>query len=186
MTHPIGPPTPKGNLFHHSPAVTPLSPTHILLRVVVAPSLSMRRPMNFLSMYGITSIVVIIMPKTTVHIIMACMNDSRAGCMPANPSWRLKIGPTVKGSGHAQVLGMVTCRSISSDGIRSCTLSIDQLVRESVHPTMSNQSLLVILSPICLSDTRIKRTHDCRDVSYLVANHALSCEWDCNENRRSN
>ena len=50
LSHPMGAPMPKGSWFHHSPAVTPLSPTHRLRRVVVAPSLSIRRPMNFRSM----------------------------------------------------------------------------------------------------------------------------------------
>ena len=72
-------PMPKGNCFHHSPAGTPLSPSHRLLRVVVAPSLSISRPMNFLSMYGMASIVSIMTVKTTVHMMVACMNDSRAG-----------------------------------------------------------------------------------------------------------
>ena len=75
----MGAPIPNGNCFHHSPAVTPLSPTHRLLRVVVAPSLSISRPINFLSMYGMASMVSIIVVKTTVHMMVACMKDSRAG-----------------------------------------------------------------------------------------------------------
>ena len=50
LSHPMGAPIPKGSWSHHLPAVTPLSPIHRLLRVVVAPSLSMSLPMNFLSM----------------------------------------------------------------------------------------------------------------------------------------
>ena len=41
---------PIGNLFHQSPAVEGPSPIHKLLNEVVAPILSIKRPMNFLSM----------------------------------------------------------------------------------------------------------------------------------------
>ena len=50
----------------------------------------------------------------------------------------------VIGSGHAQVLGMVTCMSMSLEGRTSCTLSIDQLVKDSDQPTMFNQSPLAM------------------------------------------
>ena len=79
LRNPIGAPIPNGSWFHHSPAVTPLSPIHRLLRVVVAPSLSMRRPMNLRSMYGIGRIVSINVVKTMVQTIVATKNDSKAG-----------------------------------------------------------------------------------------------------------
>ena len=64
--------------------------------------------------------------------------------MLAKPCCRLKIGPKVIGSGQAQVLGMVTYMSMSLEGMTSCTLSIDQLVKDSDQPTISNQSPLAM------------------------------------------
>ena len=92
----MGVPIPNGSWSHHSPAVAPLSPTHRLLRVVVAPSLSISLPMNFLSIYGIASIVSINVVKTTVHIIDAWKNASSAGWIDENPLWGLTepIGPS--------------------------------------------------------------------------------------------
>jgi len=45
--------------------------------------------MNFLSMYGIASIVSIRVVNTTVHIIVAWKKDSREGCMDEKKDWGL-------------------------------------------------------------------------------------------------
>ena len=157
FSHPIGAPIPKGSWFHHSPAVTPLSPIQRLLSVVVAPSLSISRPMNFLSMYGIGSIVSIIVVKTTVQIIVAEKRPSRAGCMSANPSCRFTTLPSKMSSGHIPLGGeMVTVRSRSFEGRMSWTLSIDHPTKPSTQPLRSNQSPVAIISPIRLPYARVE------------------------------
>ena len=151
FSHPIGAPIPNGSWFHHSPAVTPLSPIQRLRSVVVAPSLSISRPMNFLSMYGIGSIVSIIVVKTTVQIIVAENRPSSAGCMSANPSCRFTTLPSKMSSGQMPFgREIVNVRSRSFDGSVSWTLSIDHPTRPSTQPLRSNQSPVATISPIRL------------------------------------
>ena len=184
LSHPMGAPIPKGSWSHHLPAVTPLSPIHRLLRVVVAPSLSMSLPMNFLSMYGIGSMVSIMVVKTTVQIIVAAKNPSSAGWICPNPSCTLNTRPRMMSSGQIPVgSDMVTVASMSSEGSASWTLSIDQPTRPSIHPLRSSQSLVAIISPVRLPDAWVERAHYRRDVGYLVAYHALRCVWYRDEHR---
>ena len=51
FTAPTGLPSPNGSIFHHSPAVTPFSPTHNERRAVVAPLLSFILATAFLSIH---------------------------------------------------------------------------------------------------------------------------------------
>ena len=55
LTAPTGLPSPNGNIFHHSPAVTPFSPTQSERRAVVAPLLSFILATAFLSIQRIAN-----------------------------------------------------------------------------------------------------------------------------------
>ena len=56
-----------GIFFHHSPAVTPFSPTHKDRKEVIAPRLSIRRPRIFLSSQRIMNIESIMSAKAITH-----------------------------------------------------------------------------------------------------------------------
>ena len=55
LTAPMGLPSPNGSMFHHSPAVTPFSPTQSERRAVVAPYRSCIRATAFRSIHRIAN-----------------------------------------------------------------------------------------------------------------------------------
>ena len=70
---PTGLPTPKGNIFHHSPAVWPFSPTQRERRAVVAPRRSCIRAHHFLSIQRIANWEKNSIKNTTLTIAKVAM-----------------------------------------------------------------------------------------------------------------
>ena len=130
------------------------------------------------------SIVSIIVVNTTVQIIVALKSPSSAGWICPKPSCRLNTLPRTMSSGQIPVgRDMVTVPSMSSEGRASWKLSIDQPTRPSIQPLRFSQSLVAIFSPVRLPDAGVEGPHYRRDVSHLVAHHALRGVWYREEHR---